>query len=168
MNGVMIVLMIAELIFSIGLGLAVATIHSVLLKFMAAQNDLAMAAKGSRDRIKARVDKLETEQTKTKRSIELTDQDVKFMAKHVADTNAAMAEINKKTKGTTDEQEFLRIKTAVLITLPNQIARLDSIVTGKPYAARIEKRDGLISMRYVPDDEIREKFEEKEAPDAQS
>ena len=60
------------------------------------------------------------------------------------------------------------IKTAVLITLPNQIARLDSIVTGKPYAARIEKRDGLISMRYVPDDEIREKFEEKEAPDAQS
>ena len=41
MNGVMIVLMIAELIFSIGLGLAVATIHSVLLKFMAAQNDLA-------------------------------------------------------------------------------------------------------------------------------
>ena len=80
---------------------------------MAAQNDLAMAAKGSRDRIKARVDKLETEQTKTKRSIELTDQDVKFMAKHVADTNAAMAEINKKTKGTTDEQEFLRIKTAV-------------------------------------------------------
>ena len=164
----MIVLMIAELIFSIGLGLAVATIHSVLLKFMAAQNDLAMAAKGSRDRIKARVDKLETEQTKTKRSIELTDQDVKFMAKHVADTNAAMAEINKKTKGTTDEQEFLRIKTAVLITLPNQIARLDSIVTGKPYAARIEKRDGLISMRYVPDDEIREKFEEKEAPDAQS
>ena len=166
MNGVMIVLMIAELIFSIGLGLAVATIHSVLLKFMAAQNDLAMAAKGSRDRIKARVDKLETEQTKTKRSIELTDQDVKFMAKHVADTNAAMAEINKKTKGTTDEQEFLRIKTAVLITLPNQIARLDSLVTGKPYAARIEKRDGLIAMRYVPDDEIREKFEE--APDAQS
>ena len=80
MSGVMIVLMIAELIFSIGLGLVIATIHSVLLKFMAAQNDLAMAAKGSRDRIKARVDKLETEQAKTKRSIELTDQDVKFMS----------------------------------------------------------------------------------------
>ena len=69
MNGVMIVLMIAELILSVGLGLAIATIHSVLLKFMAAQNDLAMAAKGSRDRIKARVDKLETEQAKMKRSI---------------------------------------------------------------------------------------------------
>ena len=168
MNGVMIVLMIAELIFSIGLGLVIATIHSVLLKFMAAQNDLAMAAKGSRDRIKARVDKLETEQAKTKRSIELTDQDVKFMAKHVADTNAAMAELNKKTKGTASESEFLRMKNQVFINIPNQIARLDSLVTGKPYAARIEKRDGMIAMRYVPDDEIREKFEEKEAPDAQS
>lgn len=168
MNGVMIVLMIAELIFSIGLGLAVATIHSVLLKFMAAQNDLAMAAKGSRDRIKARVDKLETEQAKTKRSIELTDQDVKFMAKHVADTNAAMAEMNRKTKGTTSESEFLRMKNQVFINISNQIARLDTLIIGKPYAARIEKRDGLIAMRYVPDDEIREKFEEKEAPDAQS
>ena len=168
MNGVMIVLMIAELIFSIGLGLAVATIHSVLLKFMAAQNDLAMAAKGSRDRIKARVDKIETEQGKLKRSIELTDQDVKFMAKHVADTNAAMAELNKKTKGTASESEFLRMKNQVLINIPNQIARLDSLVTGKPYATRIEKRDGLIAMRYVPDDEIREKFEETEDPNAQS
>ena len=168
MNGVMIVLMIAELIFSIGLGLVIATIHSVLLKFMAAQNDLAAAAKGSRDRIKARVDKLETEQAKTKRSIELTDQDVKFMAKHVADTNAAMAELNKETKGTASESEFLRMKNQVLINIPNQIARLDAIVTGKPYVARIEKRDGMIAMRYVPDDEIREKFEEKEAPDAQS
>lgn len=129
---------------------------------MAAQNDLAMAAKGSRDRIKARVDKLETEQAKTKRSIELTDQDVKFMAKHVADTNAAMAEMNRKTKGTTSESEFLRMKNQVFINIPNQIARLDTIVTGKPYAARIEKRDGLIAMRYVPDDEIREKFEAPE------
>ena len=162
MNGVMIVLMIAELIFSIGLGLAVATIHSVLLKFMAAQNDLAMAAKGSRDRIKARVDKLEIEQGKLKRSISLTDQDVKFMAKHVADTNASMAEMNKKTKGTTSESEFLRMKNQVFISIPNQLARLDSIVTGKPYAARIEKRDGMIAMRYVPDDEIREKFEAPE------
>ena len=168
MNGVMIVLMIAELIFSIGLGLAVATIHSVLLKFMAAQNDLAMAAKGSRDRIKARVEALEIEQGKLKRSISLTDQDVKFMAKHVADTNAAMAEMNRKTKGTTSESEFLRMKNQVFISIPNQLARLDSIVTGKPYAARIEKRDGMIAMRYVPDDEIREKFEEKEDPDAQS
>ena len=132
---------------------------------MAAQNDLAMAAKGSRDRIKARVDKLETEQAKTKRSIELTDQDVKFMAKHVADTNAAMAEMNRKTKGTTSESEFLRMKNQVFINIPNQIARLDTIVTGKPYAARIEKRDGLIAMRYVPDDEIREKFEAPETKD---
>ena len=115
MNGVMIVLMIAELIFSIGLGLAVATIHSVLLKFMAAQNDLAMAAKGSRDRIKARVDKLETEQAKTKRSIELTDQDVKFMAKHVADTNAAMAEL----KRVQSETSVSRIRQILTMTFPS-------------------------------------------------
>ena len=162
----MIVLMIAELIFSIGLGLAVATIHSVLVRFMAAQNQLAELAKDSRERIKARVEDLEIEQGKLKRSISLTDQDVKFMAKHVADTNAAMAEINKKTKGTTDEQEFLRIKTAVLITLPNQIARLDAIMTGKPYVSRIEKRDGMIAMRYVVDDEVKEAFQGEKKPDA--
>ena len=84
------------------------------------------------------------------------------MAKHVADTNAAMAEMNRKTKGTTSESEFLRMKNQVFISIPNQLARLDSIVTGKPYAARIEKRDGMIAMRYVPDDEIREKFEAPE------
>lgn len=168
MNGIMIVLMIAELIFSIGLGLAIATIHSVLVRFMAAQNRLAELAKDDRESIKARVDKLEIEQAKMKRSIELTDQDVKFMAKHVADTNAAMAELNKKTKGTTSESEFLRMKNQVFINIPNQLARLDTLVTGKPYAARIEKRDGLIAMRYVPDDEIREKFEETEVPDGQS
>ena len=88
------------------------------------------------------------------------------MSKHVADTNAAMAEINKKTKGTTDEQEFLRIKTAVLITLPNQIARLDAIMTGKPYVSRVEKRDGMIAMRYVVDDEVKEAFQGEKKPDA--
>lgn len=168
MNGVMIVLMIAELIFSIGLGLVIATIHSVLVRFMAAQNRLAELAKDDRESIKGRVDNLEIEQAKMKSSIELTDQDVQFMSKHVADTNAAMAEINRKTKGTASESEFLRMKNQVLINIPNQIARLDAIVTGKPYVARIEKRDGIIAMRYVPDDEIREKFEEKEDPDAQS
>lgn len=165
MNGVMIVLMIVELIFSVGLGLAIATIHSVLVRFMAAQNRLAELAKDDRESIKARVDKLEIEQAKMKRSIELTDQDVQFMSKHVADTNAAMAELNRKTKGTASESEFLRMKNQVLINIPNQIARLDALVTGKPYVARIEKQDGLIAMRYVPDDEIREKFEAPETKD---
>ena len=57
------------------------------------------------------------------------------------------------------------MKNQVLINIPNQIARLDAIVTGKPYVARIEKRDGMIAMRYVPDDEIREKFEAPETKD---
>ena len=168
MNGIMIVLMIAELIFAVGLGLAIATIHSVLVRFMAAQNRLTKLATDDRKEIRKKVEKIEKEQARMNRSIELTDQDVKFMAKHVADTNAAMAEINKKTKGTASESEFLRMKNQVLINIPNQIARLDAIVTGKPYVAKIEKRDGMIAMRYVPDDEIREKFEEKEDPDAQS
>ncbi len=168
MHGVMIVLMIAELIFAVGLGLAIATIHSVLVRFMAAQNRLTKLATDDRKEIRKKVEEIEKKQARMNRSIELTDQDVKFMAKHVADTNAAMAEMNRKTKGTTSESEFLRMKNQVFINIPNQIARLDSLVTGKPYAARIEKRDGLIAMRYVPDDEIREKFEEKEDPDAQS
>ena len=168
MNGVMIVLMIAELIFAVGLGLAIATIHSVLVRFMAAQNRLTKLATDDRKEIRKKVEEIEKEQARLNRSIELTDQDVKFMAKHVADTNAAMAEMNRKTKGTTSESEFLRMKNQVFINIPNQIARLDAIMTGKPYVARIEKRDGMIAMRYVPDDEIREKFEEKEDPDAQS
>lgn len=168
MNGIMIVLMIAELIFAVGLGLAIATIHSVLVRFMAAQNRLTKLATDDRKEIRKKVEEIKKEQAKMKRSIELTDQDVQFMSKHVADTNAAMAELNKKTKGTASESEFLRMKNQVLINIPNQIARLDAIVTGKPYVARIEKRDGMIAMRYVPDDEIREKFEEKEDPDAQS
>ena len=166
MNGVMIVLMIAELIFAVGLGLAIATIHSVLVRFMAAQNRLTKLATDDRKEIRKKVEEIKKEQAKMKRSIELTDQDVQFMSKHVADTNAAMAEINKKTKGTTDEQEFLRIKTAVLITLPNQIARLDAIMTGKPYVSRIEKRDGMIAMRYVVDDEVKEAFQGEKKPDA--
>lgn len=167
MSGTIIVAVIVEMIFTIGLGLAILTIHNELVRFMAAQNRINRSNDEERSRIDGRIDLLDEAQAKMERSIAMTDGDVRFMSKHVADTNAAMAEINKKTKGTADEQEFLRIKTQALITLPNQIARLDSILTGRPYLARVEKRDGMIVTRYIPDDDVRKKFEGKEdTPDA--
>ena len=69
MNGIMIVLMIAELIFAIGLGLAIATIHSVLVRFMAAQNRLTKLATDDRKEIRKKVEEIEKEQARMNRSI---------------------------------------------------------------------------------------------------
>lgn len=162
MNGVIVTALVINLIFAIGLGFAVLTVHSELTRFMAQQKRQMTAAAEWRDGIEGRITACEETEAELGRGLVLSDGDFRSAAMAIQSIRSDVVEMKKKTKGTADEKEFLRMKNACLITLPNQIAKLDAIVTGKPYIARIEKQDGLIGMRYVVDDEVTEKFNREE------
>ena len=165
MNGVFIVALIMCLIFTIGLGFGLLTVHSELMRYTAQQKRQSAASAEFEQKINEQIDELKaTDETLGRAVTDATDT-AHTAAKTAESIYNQFAEINRKTKGTADDQEFLRMKNQCLIHLPNQIARLDAIVTGKPYISKIEKRDGLIAMRYVPDDEVVKEFQGRGNPD---
>ncbi len=168
MNGIFIVAIIACLIFCVGIGFGVLTVHNEVLRYSAQMKRQMDALEKWQKQVEAWIGECQGTETELAKMVVQSDGNARSASVTAEKIRAEISAINLKTLGTADPNEFKRLQTQVLITLPKRIERLDAIVTGKPYAARIEKRDGLIAMRYVPDDEIREKFEEKEAPDAQS
>ena len=163
MGGIVGVLMVLILIMIVALLFGVVTMHQEIERIFASSKRMHASITEDQNALAARIAECEELEANMGRSMMLTDDDVHAIAKGVHDLRGQVADLKKRTHGYTDETEYQRLRTQAFITLPNQVAKLDAIVTGRPYVARIEKQDGLIGMRYVVDEEIAENYGEEES-----
>ena len=163
MGGIVGVLMVLILIMIVALLFGVVTMHQEIERIFASSKRMKESVAEAQSALDARITECEQLEAQIGGAMDLTDKDVRAVALAIHDLRGQLADLKKHTHGYTDETEYQRLRTQAFITLPNQVAKLDAIVTGRPYVARIEKQDGLIGMRYVVDEEIAEKYGEEES-----
>lgn len=168
MGGIVSVLMVLILIMIVALLFGVVTMHQEIERIFASSKRMKESVAEAQIALDARITECEQLEAQIGGAMDLTDKDVRAVALAIHDLRGQLADLKKHTHGYTDETEYQRLRTQAFITLPNQVAKLDAIVTGRPYVARIEKQDGLIGMRYVVDEEIAEKFEDTEEKKAEA
>lgn len=165
MGGIVGVLMALILIMIVALLFGVVTMHQEIERVIARTERVRQELIAKQGALDARITECEQLEAQIGGAMDLTDKDVRAVALAIHNLRSQITDLKKHTHGYTDETEYQRLRTQAFITLPNQVAKLDAIVTGRPYVARIEKQDGLIGMRYVVDEEIAEKYGEEESHD---
>ena len=136
MNGVLIVAVIASLIFCVGLGFAVLTLHSKL-EDITEVIDRLMDIR-SEDQISTRKENVEKWE-----AIKNNAESIQLLGNSYLEMKNEYAGVKRDVYGTADLAEFARLKTAVYKTLPDRIKRLEDFINGKPEMIRIEDADKL-------------------------